>query len=177
VELYETVKSLVGGADFELVLKKPTGKYFYYAFCRFSDIYTGKTFKLVVNSLKARKLIKEIRFPQIQGKVCRALPYDRELKSIDNNTSKASLFIKGLRKDWSHKDLFEYFKPFGEITSVKISLNENHLSRGYGFVLFTREEFAQRALETVIYSTTHNLNLVEWSVVELRLYPQGLKVP
>jgi len=82
-----------------------------------------------------------------------------------------------LRKDWSHKDLFEYFKPFGEITSVKISLNENHLSRGYGFVLFTREEFAQRALETVIYSTTHNLNLVEWSVVELRLCPQGLKVP
>jgi polyadenylate-binding protein len=82
--------------------------------------------------------------------VCRALPYDRELKCIDNNTSKASLFIKGLSKDWNHKDLFEYFKPFGEITSVKISLNENHLSRGYGFVLFSREEFAQRALETVI---------------------------
>jgi polyadenylate-binding protein len=77
------------------------------------------------------------------------LPYDRELKSFDNNTSKASLFIKGLKKDWSHKDLYEYFKPFGEITSVKISLQENHLSRGYGFVLFTREEFAQRALESV----------------------------
>ena len=41
VELYETVKSLVGGADFELVMKKPTGKYFYYAFCRFNDILAG----------------------------------------------------------------------------------------------------------------------------------------
>jgi hypothetical protein len=42
VELYETVKGLVGGADFELVMKKPTGKYFYYAFCRFNDIFAGK---------------------------------------------------------------------------------------------------------------------------------------
>jgi polyadenylate-binding protein len=82
--------------------------------------------------------------------VCRALPYDRELKCFDNNTSKASLFIKGLNKEWNHKNLYEYFKPFGEITSVKISLQENHLSRGYGFVLFTREEFAQRALDSVI---------------------------
>jgi RNA recognition motif-containing protein len=109
--------------------------------------------------------------------VCRALPYDRELKSIDNNTSKASLFIKGLSKDWSHKDLFEYFKPFGEITSVKISLNENHLSRGYGFVLFTREEFAQRALETVIFNMFSNLFIVEWSIIEPRMCPQSAKVP
>jgi len=109
--------------------------------------------------------------------VCRALPYDRELKSIDNNTSKASLFIKGLSKDWSHKDLFEYFKPFGEITSVKISLNENHLSRGYGFVLFTREEFAQRALETVIFNMFSNLLIVEWSIIEPRMCPQSAKVP
>lgn len=104
------------------------------------------------------------------------MPYDRELKSIDNNTSKASLFIKGLSKDWSHKDLFEYFKPFGEITSVKISLNENHLSRGYGFVLFTREEFAQRALETVNY-LFYNLLIVKWSIIKPRMCPQSAKVP
>ena len=48
VELYETIKGLVGGADFELVMKKPTGKYFYYAFCRFNDIFGGKILNVLL---------------------------------------------------------------------------------------------------------------------------------
>ncbi len=67
----------------------------------------------------ARKLLKEIRFPEINGKVCRALPYDRENRKFDN---KASLFVKGLGKEWTHKELYEMFSKFGEITSVKVSL-------------------------------------------------------
>lgn len=94
----------------------------------------------------ARKLIKEIRFPELSGKVCRALPYERDGRKFQ---SKASLFVKGLNKDWSHKDLYDAFKQCGEITSVKISLSEDHLSRGYGFVLFSREEFAEKAIELV----------------------------
>ena len=42
-------------------------RYFYYAFARFQDI------------LDARKLLEEVRFPQLHGKTCRALPYDKEL--------------------------------------------------------------------------------------------------
>lgn len=78
--------------------------------------------------------------------MCRALAYDREIRRFD---SRSSLFIKGIKKEWSHRDLYEHCKQFGEITSVKISLAENHMSRGYGFVLFSREEFAQKALESV----------------------------
>lgn len=65
VDLYEHLKSLVG--DCEIVLKRPTVKYFYYAFCRFNDI------------LNARKLSQDIRFFTINGKTCRALPYDKEM--------------------------------------------------------------------------------------------------
>ena len=50
--------------------------------------------------------------------------------------------MKGLEKNWSHKDLYEYMSRYGDVSSVKISLTENHLSRGYGFVLFSKEEFA-----------------------------------
>lgn len=92
----------------------------------------------------AHKLVKDIRFPEIGGKVCRALPYEKEL--LD---SKASLFVKGLSKQWSHKDLYEHFKQFGEIASVKVSMGESHLSRGYGFVLFSKEEFAEKAIQAV----------------------------
>lgn len=42
-------------------------KYFYYAFCRFPDI------------MQARKLLQDIKFPQLHGQVCRALPYDKDL--------------------------------------------------------------------------------------------------
>lgn len=63
--------------------------------------------------------------------------------------SKTSLFIKGFSKEWTHKDLYEFFKAFGEIISAKVSLNEDHLSRGYGFVQFSKEEFAKRAMDTV----------------------------
>jgi len=99
----------------------------------------------------ARKLIKDIRYPEIRGKICRVLPYEKDLisKKFD---SKSSLFIKGIHKEWSHKDLFEFFKSFGEITSAKVSLKEDHSSRGYGFVAFQREESAVKAIESVIYT-------------------------
>jgi RNA recognition motif-containing protein len=107
----------------------------------------------------ARKLTKEIRFPQIKGKTCRVLPFEKDLK-IKKFDTKSSLFIKNLSKDWTHKDLYEMFKDFGDINSVKVSLNENHLSRGYGFVQFSREEFALRAIQEVNYKIL--LSLVQW---------------
>jgi RNA recognition motif. (a.k.a. RRM, RBD, or RNP domain) len=116
---------------------------------------SGSTMSLWVSSLGnsfflARKLLKEVRFPEIGGKVCRALPYEKTSDSLKQIIdSKSSLFVKGLSKTWTHKDLFDHFKAFGEIASVKVSINESHLSRGYGFVLFTREEFAQKAIENV----------------------------
>jgi RNA recognition motif-containing protein len=100
----------------------------------------------VIESL-ARKLVKEIRYPEIAGKVCRALPYERDIKKYD---SKACLFIKGLEKSWTHKDFYEYMSRFGEVASAKVSISDNYISRGYGFVLFSKEEFAAQALACVI---------------------------
>lgn len=39
-----------------------------------------------------------------------------------------------------------HFAQFGDIISCKVSLNENHTARGYGFVLFKDPESASRAL-------------------------------
>lgn len=97
--------------------------------------------------MAARKLVKEIRFPEIGGRVCRALPYERDARKYDG---KAAIFVKGIEKGWTHKDLFDYMSRFGEISSVKVSLAENYMSRGYGFVLFSKEEFAQQAIAYVI---------------------------
>ena len=44
----------------------------------------------------ARKMMNEVRYPEIKGKVCRALPYEKEgAHRVDTN---AGLFIKGFGK-------------------------------------------------------------------------------
>ncbi len=97
VELYEFLKEQVG--DCEVVLKRPALKYFYYAFCRFPDI------------IQARRLLNDIKFPELHGQTCRALPYDKDL--LRNCQPKSNIFVKGFGTHWTHKDLHEQFSQFG----------------------------------------------------------------
>jgi len=135
VELYEYLKEQVGG-DCEVVLKRyliksftvflidrPALKYFYYAFCRFPDI------------MQARKLVTELKFPELHGKVCRALPYDKDL--LRNCAPKSNIFVKGFGSHWSHKDLYDNFAQFGDILSARVSIKDSYESRGFGFIQFT----------------------------------------
>jgi hypothetical protein len=69
----------------------------------------------------ARKLCQDIRFPEIRGKICRALPYEKDLHLKVNPN--ACVFIKGLDLKWTHKDLYESFQEFGEILSCKVSID------------------------------------------------------
>lgn len=106
----------------------------------------------------ARKLVKEIKYPEvISGKFSRALTYDKSTQHQFNSQATA-LFVKGFGKTWTHKDLHDKFSQFGEIVSAKVSLEDGHKGRGYGFVMFSRDEFAQRAIQEV--TNTHLLNCV-----------------
>jgi len=78
-----------------------------------------------------------MRFIDIKGQVCRFLPYDRDLfKRGPQGDDKAfcNLFVKGLPNSWTHRDLYNAFKVFGEILSSRVSINENYESRGFGFI-------------------------------------------
>ena len=116
-------------------LFRPTLKYFYYAFCRFPDI------------IQARRLLNDIKFPELHGKVCRALPYDKEL--LRSCEPKSNVFVKGFGVRWSHKDLHKAFEEFGPIVSARVSIKDNYESRGYGFVQFTNASSAERACQVV----------------------------
>lgn len=131
VELYEYIKQNAG--ECELVLKRPQMKYFYYAFARFNDI------------LNARKLVEEIKFPTLHGKVCRALPYDKDL--LRGFQVEGNIFVKGFGLNWTHKQLHEHFKAFGEIVSCRVSIEEGHKSRGFGFVQYKKPEQAIQAVQ------------------------------
>jgi RNA recognition motif-containing protein len=77
-----------------------------------------------------------MRYFEIDGKPCRALPFDRSL--LGSNKEKLfdqSVFVK-LPKNILRKDLENSFSEFGAIKSLKVSLNPDYTSRGYGFVCF-----------------------------------------
>lgn len=81
---------------------------------------------------------KEMRYFELTpGKPSRALPFDNDLlgsnpqKIVDHN-----IFVRKIPKELSPQQLEEHFQRYGDIKSLKISLNSDHQSRGYGFVCF-----------------------------------------
>jgi RNA recognition motif. (a.k.a. RRM, RBD, or RNP domain) len=131
-----TVKSFSKGKIFLiLTFCRPALKYFYYAFCRFPDI------------IQARRLLNDIKFPELHGKVCRALPYDKEL--LRSCEPKSNVFVKGFSVHWSHKDLHKAFEQFGQIVSSRVSIKDNYESRGFGFVQFANASSAEQACQVV----------------------------
>jgi polyadenylate-binding protein len=89
-----------------------------------------------------------MRYFDIDGKPCRGLHFDKAL--LGNNREKLmthNVFIRTIPKDMKHKEIEEKFEAVGKIKSLKISLNSDHSSRGYGFICFQEEEDAQKAVE------------------------------
>ena len=89
-----------------------------------------------------------MRYFEIDGKPCRALPFDRSL--LGSNKEKLfdqSVFVK-LPKDILHRDLERIFSEYGQIKSLKVSLNPDYSSRGYGFICFQDKDSAQQALNS-----------------------------
>ena len=109
--------------------------------------------KLSLN-LSVTKVLKEYRYPVIKGQVCRVVEYSLKfLKPIGQNSDEDSLcylFVKGfLDLGWTHADLHEAFKKYGEIESAKVSLDKDHNSKGYGYIKFQTPEQAEKAIQEV----------------------------
>jgi polyadenylate-binding protein len=76
--------------------------------------------------------------------MCRFLPFDKEMMKKAEPGS--NLFIKGLRPEWTHRELYTMFRKYGEVLSARVSLKENFESRRYGFILYSRGIDAQKAI-------------------------------
>ena len=88
-----------------------------------------------------------MRYFEIDGKMCRALKFDKQL--LGSNKEKLlnhNVFVRSIDKNMTHKDLQEKFEKIGKIKSLKISLNPDHTSRGYGFICFQDEDSASKAV-------------------------------
>lgn len=97
---------------------------------------------------KFAQACKAMRYFELSpGKPSRALPFDNDLlgsnpqKIVDHN-----IFVRKIAKEVTPSGLEEHFSKYGDIKSLKISLNSDHQSRGYGFVCFQEADSAAKAL-------------------------------
>ena len=92
----------------------------------------------IENEEKFRKACEALRYFELRpGKWSRGLAFDNDLlgsnptRIVDHN-----VFVRKIPSDMSPKQLEDTFSKYGQIKSLKISLNADHSSRGYGFVCF-----------------------------------------
>jgi polyadenylate-binding protein len=59
----------------------------------------------------------------------------------------SNVFIRNIPKNLSHADLQRKYEAIGKIKSLKVSLNADHTSRGYGFICFQDDQDAVNAVD------------------------------
>ena len=93
-------------------------------------------------------MCKALRYFEINGKNCRALPFQQELLGSNvQGLAEKNMFVSRIPKSDSAAILEKYFSKYGEIISCKISLGSDHESKGYGFVCFEDAAATQKAIE------------------------------
>ncbi len=91
-----------------------------------------------------------MRYFEIGGKPCRALQFDRALLgSNKEKLNEQNVFVK-FPKDMGilHENLHNLFSDCGKVKSLKVSINEDYSSRGYGFICFQDKDGAEKALKS-----------------------------
>eukprot|EP00347_Sterkiella_histriomuscorum_P002960 403366140 len=119
------------------IIKRNANKPFYTAMVKIND-----------TQRKFDQIAKAMKYFEINGKQCRALPQYKEFTI--QNIEKCTLFVKNLWKTMTSKKLEDIFGQMlidASVTSAKISIKPDHTSRGYGFICFKTPEHAESALK------------------------------
>lgn len=95
----------------------------------------------------AESALDTMNFDLIKGKPIRIMWSQRDPSLRKSGIG--NLFIKNLDKNIDNKSMYDTFSAFGNILSCKVMLDENGISKGYGFIHFETEEAAKRAVEKV----------------------------
>ena len=104
------------------------------------------SFKVIFKDfLSADKCRKEMNLKKYKNKSIRIMWDEHDSSILYNITN--NLFFKGIPKNISPRKVYEYFIKYGDISSCKMTEDENGNHYGYGYVTFYDAEAAKAALD------------------------------
>ena len=114
----------------------------------------------------ADKCRKEMNLRKFRKKSVRIMWEERDT-SLRYNT-KNNLYIRGIPKTTTPREVYEYFIQFGDIFSCKVAEDEYGNHNGYGYITFYRHEDAEKAIQESKGKTIFGSNNVEISHFQKR---------
>ena len=93
----------------------------------------------------ANKCRIEMNLRKLRGKSVRIM-WDERDTTIRYNI-KNNLFIKGIPKTTTPREVYEYFLQFGDISSCKINESDDGTHNGYGYITYYNIEDAEKAIQ------------------------------
>ena len=114
----------------------------------------------------ANKCRTEMNLRKLRGKSIRIMWDERDV-TIRYNT-KNNLFIKGIPKNITPREVYEYFLQFGDISSCKICEDEFGNHNGYGYITYYKIEDAQKAIDESKDKKIFDSNNIEISPFQKR---------
>ena len=118
---------------------------------------------LFKNFESANKCRTEMNLRKMRNKSIRIM-WDERDSSITHNT-KNNLFFKGIPKSTTPREVYEYFMKFGDISSCKMTEDDNGHHYGYGYITYYNSEDAEKALEN-----TKNKKIFEDNIMEISYF-------
>ena len=97
---------------------------------------------------EASEALKVLHLKEFKNYIIKAEPFKSSNKK-DKQKFNTNLFVKNLPKDCTPKDVFEIFSKFGTIDSIELKNAPNGECIGYGYVDFSTEEDANKAMEAL----------------------------
>jgi len=68
-------------------------------------------------------------------------------KKTPDNADTCNLYVKSFPIAWGSRELEDFFARFGKVTSAKVELDKNKLSRQFGFLSFEHSESGNLAIK------------------------------
>jgi len=95
----------------------------------------------------AGRALQTMNYTSIKGFPCRIM-WSQRNPSV-RKAGIGNIFVKNLDPTIDNKTLFDTFSMFGDILSCKVATDQKGVSRGYGFVHYSSQENADKAVEKV----------------------------
>lgn len=99
------------------------------------------------NYSDAERALDLLNYNPLSGRPLRIMWSQRD--PALRKSGSGNIFIKNLDKTVDNKALYDTFSTFGNILSCKVAMDENGVSRGFGFVHYDSHKAAQEAINKV----------------------------